>query len=47
MCTCVFDGNLAVLVNGGPTKEIIVQIELKQGDPLALFFYLLYGEWVV
>jgi hypothetical protein len=42
--TCVFGGNLSVLVNGSPTKEINIQRGLKQGDPLAPFLFLLVVE---
>ncbi|PNY13316.1 S-adenosylmethionine-dependent methyltransferase [Trifolium pratense] len=41
---CVFAGNLSVLVNGSPTSEINIQRGLKQGDPLALFLFLLVVE---
>jgi hypothetical protein len=41
MKTCVFGGNLSVLVNGSPTGEINIQRGLKQGDPLAPFLFLL------
>jgi exonuclease III len=41
---CVFGGNLSVLVNGCPTREINIQRGLKQGDPLAPFLFLLVVE---
>ncbi|MCH80102.1 LINE-1 reverse transcriptase like [Trifolium medium] len=41
---CVFNGNLAVLVNGCSTEEINIQRGLKQGDPLAPFLFLLVVE---
>jgi hypothetical protein len=41
---CVFCGNLSILVNGSPTKEINIQRGLKQGDPLAPFLFLLVVE---
>jgi hypothetical protein len=41
---CVFAGNLLVLVNGSPTSEINIQRDLKQGDPLAPFLFLLVAE---
>jgi hypothetical protein len=41
---CVFAGNLSVLVNGSPTKEIHIQKGLKQGDPLAPFLFLIVAE---
>jgi len=41
---CVFCGNLSVLVNGCPTEEVNIRRGLKQGDPLALFLFLLVVE---
>jgi hypothetical protein len=41
---CVFGGNLSVLVNGSPTREINIQRGLKQGDPLAPFLFLLVAQ---
>jgi len=41
---CVFCGNIFVLVNGCLTEEVNIQIGLKQGDPLALFLFLLVVE---
>jgi hypothetical protein len=42
--TCVFRGNLSVLVNDSPTEEINIQRGLKQWDPLAPFLFLLVVE---
>jgi hypothetical protein len=42
--SCVFAGNLSVLVNGSPTGEINIQRCLKQGDPLAPFLFLIAVE---
>lgn len=30
-----------LVMNGSPTKEILIQKGLKQGDPLASFLYLM------
>nr|KYP55804.1 LINE-1 reverse transcriptase isogeny [Cajanus cajan] len=36
--------SLSMLVNGSPTEEFYVEKGLKQGDPLALFLFLLVAE---
>ncbi|MCI22150.1 RNA-directed DNA polymerase (Reverse transcriptase), partial [Trifolium medium] len=41
---CVCAGNLSVLVNGSPTKEVNISKGLKQGDPLAPFLFLMVVE---
>jgi hypothetical protein len=41
---CVCAGNLSVLVNGGPTRQVNISRGLKQGDPLAPFLFLLVVE---
>jgi hypothetical protein len=41
---CVCAGNLSVLVNGCPTREVNIARGLKQGDPLAPFLFLLVVE---
>jgi hypothetical protein len=38
---CIFSRNMSVLVNGIPTEEINIQHGFKQGDPIALFLFLL------
>lgn len=35
---------MLILVNGCPTEEISIQRGLKQGDPLAIFLFLLVAE---
>lgn len=37
--TCVFSGNLLVLVNGSLTDEVNIYKGLKKGDPLSPFFF--------
>ena len=39
MKACVFGGSMSILVNGSPTEEINIQRGLKQGDPLAPFYF--------
>lgn len=41
---CAFKGDMSILINGSPTNEISIQKRLKQGDPLALFLFLLVVE---
>lgn len=41
---CVFFWSLSVLVNEFPTKEIRIQKDLKQGDPLDSFLFILVVE---
>lgn len=44
ICACVFSRNFMILDNGYPTQEITIQKGLNQGDPLALFLFLLTVE---
>jgi hypothetical protein len=41
---CVCTGNLSVLVNSSPSREVTIARSLKQGDPLAPFLFLLVAE---
>jgi hypothetical protein len=41
---CVCAGNLSMLVNGSPTREVNIARGLKQGDPLTPFLLLLVVE---
>ena len=38
---CLESSNLSILVNESPTMEFKPEKELRQGDPLALFLYLI------
>jgi len=44
MKACVYGGSMSILVNGSPSKEINIQRNLKQGDPLAPFLFLIVAE---
>lgn len=44
ICTCVFSSNLAILVYGFPTQETIIQMGLKQGDPMYPFLFLFVAK---
>lgn len=44
MNACVFSGYVSVLVNGSPTEEVPLERGLWQGDPLALFLFLIIAE---
>jgi hypothetical protein len=37
-------GSFSVLVNGYPTEQVNIERDLKQGDSLAPFLYLLVAE---
>lgn len=39
-----FSGTVSVLVNGSPTLEFGLERELRQGDPLARFLFLIVAE---
>lgn len=41
---CIFAGSCSVLVNGSPADEFQIKRGLKQGDPLALFLFLMVAE---
>lgn len=41
---CVFSCNFVVLVNGYLIQEVSIQRELKQGEPLAPFLFILVTE---
>ena len=39
--------SVSILVNGSPTKEFFPKKGLRQGDPLALFLFLIVAEGLV
>lgn len=41
---CIFSSRVSILVNGSPTGEIDIARGLRQGDPLALFLFLIVSE---
>lgn len=41
---CVFKGDLLVLIDGSPTKEVTIHKGLKQGNPVASFLFLMVVE---
>ncbi|GKU89286.1 hypothetical protein SLEP1_g3443 [Rubroshorea leprosula] len=41
---CLSTSSVSVLVNGSPTEEFSIKKGLRQGDPLALFLFLLVAE---
>ncbi|GKV16244.1 hypothetical protein SLEP1_g26913 [Rubroshorea leprosula] len=41
---CISSATVSVLVNGSPTEEFIMEKGLRQGDPLALFLFLMIAE---
>ena len=42
--SCLEFASMSVLVNGSPIKEFVPQKGLRQGDPLALFLFLIASE---
>lgn len=42
--SCVFKGDLLIIVNESPTGEVRIQKGMKQSDPLAPFLFLLVAE---
>ncbi|XP_058783223.1 uncharacterized protein LOC131657889 [Vicia villosa] len=40
----IFNSSMSVLVNGSPTKEFVVEKDLRQGDPLSPFLFVLVTE---
>lgn len=44
MEACIFNSSLSILVNGSPMTDFLVEIRLRQGDPLSLFLFTLVAE---
>lgn len=40
----VFTSHMSILMNGNPTLDFEVEKELRQGDPLSLFLFVLVTE---
>lgn len=44
MCASVFSRNFVVFINGFPTQDIFIKRDLKQGDLLAYFHFILMAK---
>lgn len=44
MQACILTSSMSVLINGSPTDEFIAHKELRQGDPLSPFLFLIVAE---
>jgi len=41
---CISFTLVSIIINGSPSKEFMMQREIRQGDPLASFFFTVVAE---